>query len=557
MLLEEPDHREGKEGRHERGVLLEDVAAVLDRPDDRGVRRRAADAPLLERAHERRLGEARRRRRLVSLRLQLDCTHLVALRQVRQPPFVVLTAAVARLRLVAALLIGGEEAPEGDHGARSCKLGYLACRRGAGNADGDGLALRVGHLRCDRADPDQLVERALVRGQLAGDLLRRAEGVPGGTDRLVGLLRVLDLALVAARLVGDVLGAEEVARLLPGGGERRLGEGRRVGSHVGDVAVLVEALGHAHGRLCGEAELAAGVLLQRRRHERRAGTPRVRLALDAPNAKLRTLEPLSQPVCALRVQQEQRFVAKVAVAAEVTAGRDAAAVDRRELGLERLRVEGRLDVPPGRAHERHPFALALHNEPGRDRLDSPCREPAHDLLPEDGRDLVAVEPVEDAARLLRIDEPLVDAARLLQRALDRVPRDLVEDHPPDRDLRLQHLEQVPRNRLPLAVLVRREQHLVRLGDALLQRLDGLLLVRVDDVERLEIVLDVNAQPRPRLLLVLRRDFGCALREVANVTDTRLDHIVVVQVARDRPRLGGRLDDDDTFSFWFGCHAFSP
>src|SRR5213076_3287810 len=109
------------------------------------------------------------------------------------------------------------------------------------------------------------------------------------------------------------------ARLLAGGGERRLREGRRVGSHVGDVAVLVEALGHAHGRLCGEAELAAGVLLQRRRHERRAGTPRVRLALDAANPELRSLEPLSQPVCALRVQQEQRFVAKVAVAAEVTA----------------------------------------------------------------------------------------------------------------------------------------------------------------------------------------------------------------------------------------------
>ena len=188
----------------------------------------------------------------------------------------------------------------------------------------------------------------------------------------------------------------------------------------------------------------------------------------------------------------------------------------------RFRIERRVEVPPLGGAERHPLALALDDEPRRDRLHAAGGEPAHDLLPEDGRDLVAVEPVEDAPRLLRVDEPLVDVARLVERALDRVARDLVEDHAADGHLRLQHLEQVPGDRLALAVLVRREQELVGVGEQLLQLRDRLLLVRVDDVERLEVVLDVDAEARPRLLLVLLRDVGGALGKVADVADARLD-----------------------------------
>ena len=117
------------------------------------------------------------------------------------------------------------------------------------------------------------------------------------------------------------------------------------------------------------------------------------------------------------------------------------------------------------ARKAHPLALALDDEPRRDRLHAAGREPRHDLLPEDRRDLVAVEPVEDAARLLRVDEALVDLAGLVERPLDRVARDLVEDHPAHGHLRLQHLEQMPGDRLALAVLVRREQELVGVGSA--------------------------------------------------------------------------------------------
>ena len=127
-----------------------------------------------------------------------------------------------------------------------------------------------------------------------------------------------------------------------------------------------------------------------------------------------------------------------------------------------------LDVPVAGGDEGAALALALDDEPHGDRLHAPGGEALHDLLPEHRRDLVAVEPVEDAPRLLRVDEPLVDLARLPERALDRVARDLVEDHPADRHLRLQLLEQVPGDRLALAVFVRREQELVGVLELALQ-----------------------------------------------------------------------------------------
>ena len=139
-----------------------------------------------------------------------------------------------------------------------------------GDAHGHGLAARVRHLRGDGALPDQVVQLELVTRELAADLVRRAEAVAGRTDRLVRLLRVLHLALVPARLRGHRVGAVELAGLVARGGQRRLRQRRRVGAHVGDVAVLVEALRDAHRLLRREPQLPARLLLQRRRHERRA-----------------------------------------------------------------------------------------------------------------------------------------------------------------------------------------------------------------------------------------------------------------------------------------------
>ena len=97
-----------------------------------------------------------------------------------------------------------------------------------------------------------------------------------------------------------------------------------------------------------------------------------------------------------------------AVLGEVAALGDPLAVDRREPGLERAGIEDAPDVPVAGRDEGAALALALDDEADGDRLHAAGGEALHHLLPEHGRDLVAVEAVEDPPRLLRVDEALVD-----------------------------------------------------------------------------------------------------------------------------------------------------
>ena len=66
---------------------------------------------------------------------------------------------------------------------------------------------------------------------------------------------------------------------------------------------------------------------------------------------------------------------------------------------------------------------------------------------------------------------------------------------------LQHLAQVPGDRLALAILVRRQQKLVGLLQLALEVGHDALLVGVDHVVRLEAVLDVDAM-RPHGLSLI-------------------------------------------------------
>jgi hypothetical protein len=120
----------------------------------------------------------------------------------------------------------------------------------------------------------------------------------------------------------------------------------------------------------------------------------------------------------------------------------------------------------------------------------------------------------------------------------------VEHHAANRHLRLEHLLDVPGDRLSFAVFVRREQQLVGGGKLLLEPGHDLLLVGVDDVVRLEIVVHRDTE-RAVLLALGRRDLARLLGQVANVPDARLDVVARPQITRDRPRFRGGLDDDET------------
>ena len=371
------------------------------------------------------------------------------------------------------------------------------------------------------------------------------------------LLRVLDLARVLPRRGRDVLAAVELRRLCPGGGDATLGQGGGVGSHVGDVAVLVQPLRDAHGALGRVPELAAGLLLEGRGHERRVGAPCVGLGLDGVDDEVGTVESPGQRAGRGLVEHDGVLGCagglQPAVRAEVTALRHPGAIDGGELGREAawltgvtsgraLRRQGCGDVPVVGGDERHTLAFTLDDDAGGHRLHTPGGQPRHDLLPQHGRDLVSVETVEDAAGLLGVDEVGVQLAGVLGGGEDGGLGDLVEHHALDGDLGLEHLEEMPGDRLTLAVGVRREQELIHPRELLLELGDLLLLVGADHVDGLEVVLRVHAQPRPRLLLVLGRDVRGALGQVADVTDGSLDHIVGPQIGLDLARLGGGLDD---------------
>jgi hypothetical protein len=115
---------------------------------------------------------------------------------------------------------------------------------------------------------------------------------------------------------------------------------------------------------------------------------------------------------------------------------------------------------------------------------------------------------------------------------------------------------MPGDRLAFAVFIGREQELVGGGEELLQLADLLPLVRVDDVERLEVVLDVDAEAGPCLLLVLLGDVGRALRQIADVADARLHDEVVAEIAGDRLGLRRGLDDDEALVLRVRCHGRS-
>ncbi len=250
-------------------------------------------------------------------------------------------------------------------------------------------------------------------------------------------------------------------------------------------------------------------------------------------------------------QVEHFRIAQLTGRGEVTALSDPAPVHRDQAGRERGRsLVGRavgpgehgLQVPVPGGAERDAFPFPGDHQPGGHGLDPPRGQPGHDLLPQDRGDLIAVQPVQDPPGLIGVDQASVQFARVVHRMRDGLRRDLVKHHPPGRHLGLELLEQVPRDGLALAVLISSEVELIGVFEQGLELGDLGLLVGVHDVERAEVIVDVDAEPRPRLLAVLLGDLGGLVRHVTDVTDAGLDHVPLAEVSRDGPRLGGRLDD---------------
>ena len=418
------------------------------------------------------------------------------------------------------------------------------------HADRRRVAERVGHLRGDRALPDQVVQGQLLLRQGTSHLARRAEMIAGGSDRLVRLLGSLRRGAVQARGVGHGLGPVELGGLLASGVNRLAGQRRGVGTHVGDVTGLVEGLGGAHRRGRVPVQLARRLLLEGRRREGGGRAAAVGLAGHRVDDRGRGIRQCAG-VGAGRglVQVEDAGLgglrAQLALLGKVGAGRDRVAVhggDARAEGLARRR-ERRVDRPVLGAHVRHAVTFAGDHEARGHRLHAASRQGRADLAPQERRHLVAVEAVKDAASLLRVHEVSVQVARVLQGALDRFLRDFVEHHAAHGNLRLQDLQEVPRDGLTLAVLISCQIEFVGLLEELLEFGDLFLLIRVHHVVGLKAIIHVDGEAAERPLLHVFGQLG-GLREVADVAD-RGGHVVVgTQVSLNGGCLRRRLHDHE-------------
>ena len=202
-----------------------------------------------------------------------------------------------------------------------------------------------------------------------------------------------------------------------------------------------------------------------------------------------------------------------------------------------------LQVPVAGGHEGQPFLLAHDQQPDGHALHASGGEARGYLAPQQRRDGVAHEPVQDPAGFLGVDQVAVNLAGFVQGAEDGVLGDLVEHHSLDRYFRLEQFDQVPADRFALAILIRRDIHFAGRFQKLFQLVDYLFLLRGDHVERLEAVVHLDAQPGPGFVAVARGNFGCAGGKVTNMAHACLDFIIVGQEPADRPRLGGRLHND--------------
>src|SRR6185437_15127872 len=247
--------------RHEALLVDLDVVAVLQDLDDRGIGRRSADAELLQPLDQAGLGIARQRLGEMLLRPDGLANHRLALGHRRQAA----ACALLLVGVVAILVVELEEAVELDDRAGGAQHDPPIA---GGDIDRDLIEDRRFHLARHGAFPDQLVEAELIALERAAHRLRAGEEV-GRADRLVGLLRVLDLVLVDARARRRVLAAVVAGYELLGGDQRIVREVDAVGPHIGDetdrlatyIDALVEALGERHRPAGAEAELARGLLL--------------------------------------------------------------------------------------------------------------------------------------------------------------------------------------------------------------------------------------------------------------------------------------------------------
>src|SRR5690606_3654631 len=127
----------------------------------------------------------------------------------------------------------------------------------------DAFAPSVRHLCSDGALPNQFVNLGLVGPGVRHNLIRMFKEITRGTDRFMRCLRIFYLDFVYTRSVVRVLFAIQIRDAGASSLERRFRQRSAVGTHIGNVTILIETLRSAHGASGRKTKLSTGFLLQR------------------------------------------------------------------------------------------------------------------------------------------------------------------------------------------------------------------------------------------------------------------------------------------------------
>ena len=433
--------------------------------------------------------------------------------------------------VVAALLVDRQIAVEQDHLAGGPQAGLAI---GALQLDGGALDAGALHLGGDHPLPDQLVEPAKISVQPQGAGIA---GQAGGSDCFVGLLGVLGLGAIDARLLGHIVLAVDAGDDHPGL-VQGLGRGLdAVGPHVGDQAdglaadvhALIELLGGLHGALSREAELAGSLLLQGRGGEGRCRRALGRLLLHRGDGEAGGLDGGlggfgGGLVAQVELGQALGLMLDQAGHEGVAPGRHVG-VDRPVfLGLEPLDLELAVD-DQAQGHRLHPAGRARTRQ----------------LAPQHRRKGEAHQVVQGAAGEVGLDQLHVDVPRGLHGLGDGGLGDGVEHHPLDLGalddlLLLKDLQHVPGDGLAFAVGVGGQDQAVgplhRLGDV------------VEPFGGLGVHVPAHGE------VLVRSDGAILGRQIAHMAVRGEYDIVAAQVLVDGLGLGRALDNDDVHLWGF-------
>ena len=276
----------------------------------------------------------------------------------------------------------------------------------------------------------------------------------------------------------------------------------RVGAHVGDVAVFVEILGDAHGLARAEPQLAVGFLLQRAGGERRVGRTGGLFLFDFGDSPDPAQQLLAQRLCLLLVEQQNFFACNnlAGLLVKIAAAGDTATVYCGERGLEAVAglvwafVKLGLEIPVLAGHKRSALTFSQHQQTHSDTLDTACRKFGGNFAPEQRRDGVPDQAVQDSPGLLGVHQVQVDGAGLAQRLFDRLACDFMKNHAADRLFGIQYLAQMPADALPLPIFVGGQNQLVGVFEGTFELGDQLTFFVGNHIERGEVLLDIDPKP---------------------------------------------------------------